>query len=131
MILRASDRPLGLWILTFGLLLSPPLHLLALITNSIWLNFGNPSLWDTAVYLVIAPMVGYLLLSKNQRARFSAYVFFSCELLRAQRIESLELAALAILAILYLQMPKVRRIHPSIQPRQVLSRMGIRRGKTP
>lgn len=127
MAFRPASRPIGLWILTFSLLLSPLIHLIALMERAVWLNFGSSSLWDGAVYLVVAPMVGYLLLSRHERARFSTYVLLSCELLRAQRIHSPELAFLAIAAILYLQLPAARLFHPSIQPREVLARMGIRR----
>ena len=120
-------RPAGLWLLTLGLLVSPLLHLGALWLGRHWLNFGSRRSWDAVVYFLIAPVVGTLLLRRHERARFSAYVFFSCEILRALRIHSLALGLLALAAILYLQLPAARRIHPSVDPRRVLARMGLRR----
>src|SRR6185436_138830 len=81
-------RPAGLWLLTIALLASPALHLLALLFNRHWLNFGSHHLWDGFVYFIIAPVVGWLMLRRHERARFSVYVFLSCEILRAIRIHS-------------------------------------------
>ena len=66
------------------------------------------------------------MLRRHERARFSVYVFLSCEILRAARIHSLALGALAVGAILYLQLPAARRYHPSVDPRRVLQRIGLR-----
>ncbi len=120
-------RPLGLWLLTLGLLASPLVHLAALLLGRHWLNFGSLRPWDGFVYFVIAPVVGTLMLRRHERARFSVYVFLSCEVLRAVRIHSLALAVLAVLAILYLQLPAPRRYHPSVDPRRVLERIRLRR----
>ena len=88
-------RPLGLWLLTVALLASPAFHLAALLFDARWLNFGSRQLWDAFVYFVIAPVVGALMLRRHERARFSAYVFLSCEILRAIRIHSGLLGLLA------------------------------------
>ena len=120
-------RPLGLWFLTVGLLVSPLLHLAALLLGQHWLNFGSQRAWDGFVYFLIAPIVGTLMLRRHERARFSIYVFLSCEILRAQRIHSLPLGGLALAAILYLQLPAARRYHPTIDPRRVLERIRLRR----
>jgi hypothetical protein len=119
-------RPAGLWLLTVVLLASPVFHLLALLFDTHWLNFGSHQLWDAFVYFLIAPMVGALMLRRHERARFSAYVFLSCEILRAIRIHSGLLGFLAVVAILYLQLPAARRFHPSVDPRKVMARLRLR-----
>ena len=116
-------RPVGLWLLTVILLISPAIHLLALVFHTHWLNFGSQRLWDAFVYFVIAPIVGTLMLRRHERARFSVYVFLSCEILRAIRIHSGLLGFLAAGAILYLQLPAARRFHPSVDPRKVKARL--------
>ena len=99
------SRPAGLWLLTIALLVGPIVHLVALWLDRQWLNFGSRRAWDGFVYLLIAPLVGTLMLRRHERARFSVYVFLSCEILRALRIRSLPLGLLAVAAILYLQRP--------------------------
>jgi hypothetical protein len=116
-------RPPGLWLLTVVLLISPAIHLLALVFHTHWLNFGSHRLWDAFVYFVIAPVVGTLMLRRHERARFSVYVFLSCEILRAIRIHSGLLGLLAAGSILYLQLPAARRFHPSVDPRKVRARL--------
>ena len=120
-------RPAGLWLLTIVLLVSPIVHLVALWLDRQWLNFGSRHAWDGFVYLLIAPLVGTLLLRRHERARFSVYVFLTCEIVRALRIRSLPLGLLALAAILYLQLPAARRVHPSVDPRRVLERIRLRR----
>ena len=120
-------RPAGLWLLTVVLLASPVIHLLALFFDTRWLNFGSRLPWDAFVYFVIAPVVGALMLRRHERARFSAYVFLSCEILRAIRIDSWTLGLLAATSILYLQVPAARRFHPSVDPRKVMARLRLGR----
>ena len=120
-------RPAGLWLLTIVLLSSPVLHFLALYFDRHWLNFGSRLPWDAFVYFVIAPVVGALMLRRHERARFSVYVFLSCEILRAMRIHSSLLGLLAAAAILYLQLPAARRFHPSVDPRKVMARLRLGR----
>ena len=120
-------RPLGLWILTLALFASPLVNALALFLGRHWLNFGSTRAWDAFVYFVIAPIVGTLMARQHERARFSIYVFLSCEILRAWRIHSPALGVLALGAILYLQTPAARRFHPSVDPRRVLERIRLRR----
>ena len=122
-----TRRPAGLWLLTVVLLASPAIHLLALFFDTRWLNFGSRLPWDGFVYFIIAPVVGALMLRRHERARFSAYVFLSCEILRAMRIHSLLLGLLSAAAILYLQLPAARRFHPSVDPRKVMARLRIGR----
>jgi hypothetical protein len=119
-------RPAGLWLLTVALLISPLFHLLALVFDTRWLNFGSRQLWDAFVYFVIAPVVGTLMLRRHERARFSVYVFLSCEIVRAIRIHSWLLGLLAAVFILYLQLPAARRVHPSVDPRKVMKRLRFR-----
>jgi len=121
------SRPAGLWLLTIGLSISPIVHLMALWLDRQWLNFGSHRAWDAFVYLLIAPIVGTLMLRRHERARFSVYVFLSCEILRAVRIQSLPLGLLALASILYLQLPAARRFHPSVDPQRVLERIRLRR----
>jgi hypothetical protein len=120
-------RPAGLWLLTIVLLSSPLLHFLALSFDRRWLNFGSRLPWDAFVYFVIAPVVGALMLRRHERARFSVYVFLSCEILRAMRIHSSLLGLLSAAAILYLQLPAARRFHPSVDPRKVMARLRLGR----
>jgi hypothetical protein len=120
-------RPAGLWLLTVVLLASPAIHLLALIFDTRWLNFGSRQPWDGFVYFLIAPVVGALMLRRHERARFSVYVFLSCEILRAIRIHSWPLGVLAAISILYLQFPSARRFHPSVDPRKVMARLRLGR----
>ena len=116
-------RPAGLWLLTAVLLASPAFHLLALLRDTHWLNFGSHHPWDGFVYFIIAPVVGALMLRRHERARFSVYVFLSCEILRAIRIHSWLLGLLAAGSILYLQLPAARGFHPSVDPRKVMARL--------
>jgi hypothetical protein len=120
-------RPAGLWLLTVVLLISPAVHLLALSLGTRWLNFGSRLPWDAFVYFVIAPVVGTLMLRRHERARFSVYVFLSCEILRAMRIHSWPLGLLSAGAILYLQLPAARRFHPSVDPRKMMARLRLGR----
>jgi len=124
---QRPGRPWGLWILTLGLLASPMIHGGALLLHRHWLNFGSLRLWDGLVYFLIAPIVGVLMLRRHERARFSAYVFLSCEVLRAARIHSLALGLTAVGFLVYLQLPAARRYHPSVDPRKVLARLGVKR----
>jgi hypothetical protein len=121
-----ARRPIGLWLLTVVLLASPAFHLLALLLDKRWLNFGSRQPWDAFVYFVIAPVVGALMLRRHERARFSVYVFLSCEILRAIRIHSALLGLLAAVSILYLQLPAARRFHPAVDPRKVMARLRLR-----
>ena len=121
------DRPLGLWILTLSLLASPLVHGGALRLHAQWLNFGSLRPWDAFVYFLIAPIVGVLMLRRHERARFSAYVFLSCEILRAVRIHALALGLIAVGFLAYLQLPASRKFHPSVDPRRVLARLRLKR----
>jgi hypothetical protein len=124
---KPPSRPFGLWILTLGLLASPLVHGGALLVHAQWLNFGSSRPWDAFVYFLIAPIVGVLMLRRHERARFSVYVFLSCEVLRAVRIHSLALGLIAVGFLGYLQLPGSRRFHPSVDPRRVLARLRLKR----
>lgn len=119
-------RPFGLRVLTTTLLASPLMHAGALLLRARWLNFGSVRLWDAFVYFLIAPIVGVLMLRRHERARFSVYVFLSCEILRAVRIHSLALGLTAAAFLVYLQTPAARRYHPSVDPRRVLARLRLK-----
>ena len=122
----AVRRPAGLWLLTLALLTSPALHTLALLLNTRWLNFGSHHPWDGFVYFIIAPIVGVLMLRRHERARFSVYVFLSCEIIRAIRIHSWLLGLLAAGSIVYLQFPAARRFHPMVDPDKVMTRLRLK-----
>ena len=122
-------RPVGLWLLTVVLLASPVLHAAALFFHTHWLNFGSRQPWDAFVYFIIAPVVGALMLGRHERARFSVYVFLSCEILRAIRIHSWLLGFLAAGSILYLQTPAARRFHPAVDAQKVMARLRLRRSR--
>jgi hypothetical protein len=124
---KRPSRPFGLWILTLALLGSPVIHAGALLLRTRWLNFGSLKLWDGLVYFLIAPIVGGLMLRRHDRARFSVYVFLSCEVLRALQIHSPALGLLALGFLVSLQLPASRRFHPSVDPRRVLARLRLRR----
>ena len=124
---QAPRRPFGLWLLTLALLGTPVIHAGALLLGTRWLNFGSVRLWDGLVYFLIAPIVGVLMLRRHERARFSVYVFLSCEILRAVRIHSSSLGLLAVGFLVALQLPASRRFHPSVDPRRVLARLRPRR----
>ena len=109
------------------LLGSPVIHTTAMLLRTHWLNFGSLRPWDALVYFLIAPFVGVLMLRRHERARFSAYVFLSCEVLRALRIHSPTLGLLAVGFLVSLQLPASRRFHPSVDPRRVLARLRLRR----
>ena len=123
---KRPNRPFGLWVLTIALLASPMIHAGALLLHTRWLNFGSVRLWDALVYFLIAPIVGMLMLRRHERARFSVYVFLSCEILRAVRIHSLALGLIAVVFLVYLQTPAARRCHPSVDPRRVLARLRLK-----
>ena len=112
--------------MTLGLLASPMVHAVALLLHTHWLNYGSVKLWDAFVYLLIAPIVGVLMLRRHERARFSVYVFLSCEIIRAIRIHSWLLGLLAAGSILYLQFPAARRFHPMVDPDKVMTRLRLK-----
>jgi hypothetical protein len=89
-------------------------------------QFRQSQAVDGPVYFLIAPIVGMLMLRRHERARFSAYVFLSCEVLRAVRIHSPILGLLAVGFLVHLQLPASRRFHPSVDPRRVLARLRLR-----
>ena len=62
----AVSRPVGLWLLTIALLVSPVVHLAAFGLGQHWLNFGSHRPWDWFVYLLIAPIVGTLMLRRHE-----------------------------------------------------------------
>ena len=125
----AVRRPAGLWLLTVVLLTSPAFHALALLFDRHWLNFGSRQPWDAFVYFIMAPVVGALMLRRHERARFSVYVFLSCEILRAIRIHSWLLGLLSAGSILYLQLPTARRFHSPVDPRKVMARLRLNSGR--
>jgi hypothetical protein len=98
---------------------------MALLFDRHWLNFGSRHPWDAFVYFIMAPVVGTLMLRRHERARFSVYVFLSCEILRAIRIHSWLLGILSASSILYLQLPTARRVHSPVDPRKVMARLRL------
>ena len=115
--------PLGLRLLVLALLASPAIHLVCFLLGVRFLNYGGRTAWDAAIYVVIAPAVGLLLLFHHERARFSAYVFLSCEIVRGIKIHSAALVVLAAAAIVYFQTPRARAVFPRIDPAAVRRRL--------
>ena len=119
----ALPRPFGLRLLVLALLGSPAIHLACVLLGVRFLNYGGRTPWDAAIYVVIAPAVGLLLLFRHERARFSAYVFLSCEIVRGIKIHSTALVVLAAAAIVYFQTPRARAVFPRIDPAAVRRRL--------
>src|SRR5688572_2181099 len=114
-------RPLGLWLLTVALLGQPGVSSRgAAFRRALAQLRQPPAVGRVRLLRLPAPVVGALMLRRHERARFSAYVFLSCEILRAIRIHSGLLGLLAAVSILYLQLPAARRFHPPVDPRKVM-----------
>jgi hypothetical protein len=79
--------------------------------------------WNWIAYGLAAPYVGVLLWRRHARARFAAYVFFTHEALRGLHFRRWDAAAVAIAAILLLQLPAARRWAPSLRPADILARL--------
>lgn len=119
----ATDYPLPIRSLISFLWLSPLLQLSFWLTGARFLNFGGGSWWNFFIYWLIAPMVGTFLWTRHERARFSFYVFFSCEAYRGVKIHSPALLALSAALILYFQREEIRALYPRVDPREVGNRL--------
>ena len=118
-----SELPGGAKLLIACLAASPILQAVCVATQRGFLNFGGSSWWNFFIYWAIAPVVAALLALRHERARFSVYVFLSCEAYRGVKIHSLPLVALSALAIVYLQTPAARAAYPRIDPAAVRRRI--------
>jgi hypothetical protein len=84
--------------------------------------------WNWLAYGLAAPYVGVLLWRRHTRARFAAYVFFTHEAVRGFHFRRWDAVAVAMAAILLLQLPAARRWAPSLRPADILGR--LRGGQT-
>ncbi len=119
----APQPPLPVRSLIVFLWSSPALQLGCWLSKTGFLNFGGQSWWNFFIYWAIAPLVGWFLKTRHPRARFSFYVFFSCEAYRGIKIHSPALLALSAALILYFQTPALRALYPRVDPREVRDRL--------
>lgn len=81
-----------------------------------WLNYGHG--WASALtYGIGAPSAACLLWRRSPRARLAAYVFLSFDAARSVRLAHGLPLALDLAIVLYLQMPPMRRLYPSMWSR--------------
>ncbi len=85
-------------------------------------NFG-PRWLSYPVYVLVAPLVGYLLWTGHPRARFAVYLFLSLELFRGLRFRRWDAVVLALAIIALLQTPGARRFCPSIRSAEWRARL--------
>ena len=110
--MKLRFAPLDATLLAAYFLLAP-LHLLA---------FPALSLRPTLIYGLVAPSVGILLLLRYPRARFAAYVFLSMDSLRWIAAGNLYALAGDIAILVYLQLPRMRRVFPGIDAQAITAR---------
>lgn len=87
------------------------------------LNVAPEHPWNWLAYGLAAPYVAALLWRRHARARFAAYVFFTHEALRGLHFRHWDAVAIAVAAILLLQLPAARRWVPSLRPAQIGARL--------
>lgn len=100
-----------------------------------FLGFGDASPWGYVVNMGVAPIVAGMLLRRHWRARFSLYLFLSCQAIRGLRTGDIPLVVLAALAIAYFQRPSVAEVYPRLVVQRVWARLFLlrmfRRGANP
>lgn len=96
------------------------LIILYFASRPLWLvAFGAPSWRAVLALAVVGPLIAVFLALRVRRARFAAYVFLTFEIVRsAVGVDWLRLA-LAAAVLVYLQLPRMRRVWPTIDPRKV------------
>lgn len=118
-----SPLPAGARVLIAALAVSPLAQAACALSGTRLLNFGPGSWWNYFLYWAVAPVVARLLATRHERARFSAYVFLSCEAWRGLKIHSPALIAASAGAIAWLQTPAARAAFPRIDPAGVRRRL--------
>ncbi|MBI3988144.1 MAG: hypothetical protein HY347_00860 [candidate division NC10 bacterium] len=117
------DMPPGALVVSGYFLMSPLLQLFAYLAHVRFLNFGAPPWRNFVIYGLAAPVVGFLLLSRHERARFATYIYLSLEILRSVRGRHADLFFLSTGILLYLQIGEARRLYPPLKRREVLERL--------
>ncbi len=108
--------------------LSMPLaEVYCLATGSAFLNFGSRGFRGLYIYGLAAPAVGYLLLTRHDRARFAAYVFLTIDIYRGVRIWSLGAIVANLFFVLYMQTSSMRTVYPVVKSEDVKARMRRRK----
>ena len=117
-------RPAIITLLACYLLANPFLQVAAVLApqHARLFNFG-PHWLSYAVYILVAPLVGYLLWTGHPRARFAVYLFLSLELFRGLRFRHWDAVAFALVVIALLQTPGARRFCPSIRSAELRARL--------
>jgi hypothetical protein len=90
------------------------------VSRPVWLLAAPAPNWRAVLALaVVGPLIAAFLTLRVRRARFAAYVFLTFEIVRsAIGAEWLRLGTAACV-LLYLQLPRMRRVWPTIDPRRV------------
>jgi hypothetical protein len=118
----AGRRP---WVVAglVAALAAAPLLQLASVAGLRVLNFAPDRPWNYVAYGLAAPYVALLLWRRHARARFAAYVFFTHEALRGLHFRHVDAVAVALAAIVLLQLPSARRWAPSLRPAAIMARL--------
>jgi hypothetical protein len=104
--------------MTLYFAVGPALQLWSVVRGPVPLmNYGSPLWIGVPVYVLVAPVVAWLLWSRKTRARSSVYMFGTFDLLRSARAAHWLPAVLDVLIVIYLQTPAMRRIYPSVWSR--------------
>ena len=109
-------RVLGAW-----LALAPVLQVLSLAGLRV-ANFAPDRPWNYLAYGLAAPYVAWLVLRRQPRARFAAYVFLTHEAVRGIHFHRRDAVVIAALWVLLLQLPAARRFMPSLRPAAMRAR---------
>jgi hypothetical protein len=97
--------------------------LAAVLAKQRFLGFGDSSPWAYVVNMGVAPIVAGLLLRRHWRARFSFYLFVSCQAIRGVRTHDIPLVVLAALGLAYFQRPSVSETYPRLEVQKVWARL--------
>ena len=96
------------------------LIILYFASRPLWLlAFGAPNWRAVLALAVIGPLISVFLTLRIRRARFAAYVFLTFEIVRSAILADWLRLALAAVVLAYLQLPRMRRVWPTIDPRRV------------
>jgi hypothetical protein len=95
----------------------PPISIALVAAGLVAAALVQPLLGHWRLSSIAAPLVAYLLWSAHRRARFAAYVLLSVMAARGLVGREWWSVALAVAAILVLQLPAARRHCPRLAPR--------------
>lgn len=89
-------------------------------TRPLWLLALGAASWRGMFALaVVGPVIAAFLALRVRRARFAAYVFLTFEIVRSAILADWLRLVLAAAVLAYLQLPRMRRVWPTIDPRRV------------